>query len=100
MQTGDIKKDFGATVRRQRRRLGLSQEALAERAGLHRTYLTEVESGVRNVSLESISKLARALNVPVGALFPASDPNSSESDQCPAEMESDYTTSTEKGDAC
>jgi len=56
-------------VRTHRRRLGISQETLAERANLHRTYVTDVERGARNLSLESISKLAQALKMPMGALF-------------------------------
>jgi CheY-like chemotaxis protein/DNA-binding XRE family transcriptional regulator len=69
MTGSDVKKAFGAAVRQHRHRLGLSQEALAERAALHRTYVTDVERGARNLSLESISKLARALQVTIGALF-------------------------------
>lgn len=66
----DVRKEFGAAVRAHRLRLGLSQESLAERAELHRTYVTDVERGARNLSLESISRLARALEVSIGALFP------------------------------
>lgn len=69
MTGSDVRKAFGAAVRQHRHRLGLSQEALAERAALHRTYVTDVERGARNLSLESISKLARALQVTIGALF-------------------------------
>ena len=57
MAASDVKKEFGMMVRHHRRRLGLSQEALAERANLHRTYVTDVERGARNLSLESIAKL-------------------------------------------
>lgn len=57
------------SVRACRKRLGLSQEKLAERAGLHRTYICDVERGVRNVSLESIEKLARALEVSISTLL-------------------------------
>lgn len=64
-----IRKTFGNAVRMQRRRLGFSQEELAERANLHRTYITEVENGLRNISLDNISKLARALEVSVSELF-------------------------------
>jgi CheY-like chemotaxis protein len=69
MATVDVRKKFGAVVRAHRLRLGFSQEALAERAKLHRTYVTDVERGARNLSLESISRLAQALCVSIGALF-------------------------------
>jgi len=49
---------------------GISQEELAERAELHRTYVSDVERGARNLSLESINRLARALDISVAALFP------------------------------
>ena len=65
----DVKKPFGASVKAWRGRLGISQEELAGRAGLHRTYVCDVERGARNVSLESIEKLARALEISVAALF-------------------------------
>lgn len=53
-----------------RKRLGISQEELAERADLHRTYVSDVERGARNLSLESITRMARALRVSVAELFP------------------------------
>ena len=53
--------------------LGISQEELAERADLHRTYVSDVERGARNLSLESIERLARALDVSVSALFPQAE---------------------------
>lgn len=56
-------------VRAWRSRLGISQEELAGRAGLHRTYVSDVERGTRNVSLASIDKLAAALEVSVATLF-------------------------------
>lgn len=74
MTTGAaIKHKFASAVRQWRRHLGISQEALAERAGLHRTYVSDVERGARNLSLESISKLARALDVSISTLFPTTD---------------------------
>jgi len=52
---------FGAAVRRRRVALGVSQEKLADRAGLHRTYVGDVERGLRNISLTNIVRLAAAL---------------------------------------
>lgn len=65
----DVKLDFGKAVKKQRFELGISQEELADRAGLHRTYISDVERGSRNVSLESIKKLARALELSIATLF-------------------------------
>ena len=66
---------FGASVKAWRKRRGYSQEVLAERADLHRTYISDVERGARNLSLDSMTRLARALEVSVAALFPANYPN-------------------------
>ena len=49
--------------------MNLSQEALAERADLHRTYVADIERGVRNVSLKNIEKLARALDLSIADMF-------------------------------
>ena len=65
----DILKVFGANVRSLRMKKGLSQEKFAELAELHRTYITELESGRRNVALKNIEKIAKALGVSIGALF-------------------------------
>jgi two-component system response regulator len=65
----EINLRFGSNVRRFRHEHGISQEALAERAGLDRTYISHVERGARNVSLSSIDKLANALEVPVSTLL-------------------------------
>jgi len=62
-------KSFGARVRVWRDRLGISQEKLAELAGLHRTYISDVERGARNISLNSINKLAAALKVSAATLL-------------------------------
>jgi CheY-like chemotaxis protein/predicted XRE-type DNA-binding protein len=66
----DVKKTFGSSVKAWRKRLGISQEELAERADLHRTYVSDVERGARNLSLESITRMAHALAIPVADLFP------------------------------
>jgi transcriptional regulator with XRE-family HTH domain len=60
---------FGQAVRKRRMELDLSQEDLAERADLHRTYVADVERGVRNISLRNIHKLAQALEMSIADLF-------------------------------
>lgn len=65
----DIQTFFGAAIRNERVGQGISQEELADRAGLHRTYISDVERGVRNLSLGSIDRLAQALEIPVSTLF-------------------------------
>ena len=60
---------IGQTVRSRRHRLGFSQEELAWRAGLNRTYVTDVERGARNLSLSTLDKLAAALQTPLSALL-------------------------------
>ncbi len=62
-------KKFGETVRRLREGEGISQEELAERCGLHRTYVGSVERGERNVSLANIVRLAHALKTPPARLL-------------------------------
>lgn len=56
-------------IRDQRIRLGLSQEALADVAGLHRTYVGSVERGERNVALVNIVRLSEALGIDAGDLL-------------------------------
>jgi CheY-like chemotaxis protein len=71
MATPEIISQFGAAVRRLRNSLDISQAALAQRAGLHQTYIAGIESGGRNVTLKSMQKLAGALRVPTAALLSA-----------------------------
>lgn len=73
MLVSDVRIAFGKAVKMQRFELGISQEELADRSGLHRTYISDVERGVRNVSLESIRKLAQALEMSVARLFSEAD---------------------------
>ncbi len=63
------KEIFGHNVRRIRNEAGWSQEELAYRAKLHRTYISSVERGERNVSLENIFAIAEALKVAPGSLL-------------------------------
>jgi len=74
MSDADLRR-FGARVRQERALLGISQEELADRAGVHRTYIGSVERGERNVGVLTVIRLARALGVAPGALFsPPSKP--------------------------
>lgn len=59
---------FGERVRARRQELGLSQEALADRSGVHWTFLGQVERGRRNISLHNILKLAAGLDIDPGEL--------------------------------
>lgn len=65
----DILIKFGKKVREERAKLGLSQEELAGRAGVHRTYIGMIERAEKNITLENIEKVAKALNIPVKELF-------------------------------
>lgn len=65
----DIRSEFGLRVRELRARSGMSQELLADRSGLDRTYISGVERGERNISLVNIEKIAAALNVSIEYLF-------------------------------
>lgn len=67
---------FGAAVRARRAELGLSQEELATRAGLHRTYIGGIERGERNVSLNNILAIADALRLPAARLISFHKPGS------------------------
>lgn len=59
----DVKKELADNVKSFRRRCGLSQEELAHAAGLHRTYVSGIERGIRNPSISIVAKLAVALGV-------------------------------------
>ena len=75
MQKHDVRLRFGWAVKAARSHLKISQDELAYRAGLHRTYVSDIERGARNLSLASIEKLAAALKVSVPALFNAGIPD-------------------------
>ena len=60
---------FGQKVREERARLGLSQEELAGRAGVHRTYIGMIERAEKNITLENIEKIAKALKIDISELL-------------------------------
>jgi len=60
---------LAASLRARRKALGISQEELADLAGLHRTYVGSIERGERNVSIDNIERLADALHLDVADLF-------------------------------
>ena len=64
-----LRRSFSANLRREREALGLSQQALANLAGRHRTYVGSVERGERNISIDSVEALARALGVEAADLM-------------------------------
>ena len=63
------RKRLGQRIRELRQALGLSREELAEEAGIYRTYIGAVERGERNISLDNIIALARALKVSASELL-------------------------------
>jgi transcriptional regulator with XRE-family HTH domain len=65
----DIRIRFGRAIRRIREEQEINQEEAAERCGLHRTYYSGIERGVRNVSLVNIEKVARGLKTNLPDLF-------------------------------
>lgn len=64
-----LRKVFASAVRRARKEQGLSQEALADLAGLHRTFVGFVERAETNISVDNIGRIADALNLPAAKLF-------------------------------
>lgn len=59
----DIIKVFGSNVKHYRQIAGLSQEAFAEKCGMHRTYISAIECFRRSISLENIQRIADALDI-------------------------------------
>jgi transcriptional regulator with XRE-family HTH domain len=60
---------FGEVIRELRKERNLSQEELADKADVHRTYIGMIERGEKNITLENIQKLAKALNVSLKSIF-------------------------------
>jgi transcriptional regulator with XRE-family HTH domain len=65
----DIRIRFGRAIRRVREEQGINQEEAAERCGLHRTYYSGIERGVRNVSLVNVEKIGKGLKTSLSRLF-------------------------------
>jgi transcriptional regulator with XRE-family HTH domain len=65
----EILVEFGKKVREERLKQGLSQERLAEIAGLHRTYIGMIERAEKNITLENINKICKALSIDLSAMF-------------------------------
>ncbi len=69
MAEGDLQRTVGTNLRRLRTEQGLSQEALADHLGLHRTYVGGVERGERNLTLRTVERLAALLGVEAAELL-------------------------------
>ncbi|MDB5141873.1 MAG: transcriptional regulator [Mucilaginibacter sp.] len=64
-----IKVKVGQRIKELRNQIGISQEALANKAEIDRTYVTDVENGRRNISIENLEKLVNALELPFKDFF-------------------------------
>ncbi|WP_421762186.1 helix-turn-helix domain-containing protein [Devosia sp.] len=67
----ELRQIFAGNIKRLRKERGMSQEDLAFESGLHRTYISGIERGIRNVGLDNIGVIAAALGVPPEALLKA-----------------------------
>jgi transcriptional regulator with XRE-family HTH domain len=65
----NIRSMLAANIKKYRAKNKLSQEELAFRAGLHRTYISSIECMERNVTIDSVEKIAEAFNIPIYRLF-------------------------------
>ena len=66
---------FGSHLQSLRKKIGLSQEETADRAGIHVTYLSGIERGHRNPSIRNVRRLAKALGIPTKELFYFKEPS-------------------------
>lgn len=65
----NIVKVFASNLKYYRNKMGVSQEQFADKAGLHRTYISAIECGKRSISLDNIQKIAEALEIEAYLLF-------------------------------
>ena len=73
----ELRKRFGSAIRKLRMNRGISQEAFADLCNLHRTYISDIELGKRNVSLENIKHIADAIGIKMSDLFEEVESNES-----------------------
>lgn len=74
----DIISVFGTNLRKYRQKMGLSQENLAEKSGLHRTYISDIERFQRSIALENVQRIADALEIDTYLLFVDDENNKKE----------------------
>ena len=65
----DVRRRLAANLRSLRQEKGLSQEAFADEAGLHRTYISDLERSARNPTITVVDRIAKALDVSIGKLL-------------------------------
>jgi transcriptional regulator with XRE-family HTH domain len=68
-EIGKVRRNLGGNIRSFRKKAGLTQEKLAEKADLHPVYISQVESGSKAVSVEALWKISKALHISVSLLF-------------------------------
>lgn len=69
MEYRELQRSLGQTIRDQRGSRGYSQESFAQAVGLHRTYISDIERGGRNVSLHNLVRIANTLEMPLSQLL-------------------------------
>ncbi|HTP78847.1 MAG TPA: helix-turn-helix transcriptional regulator [Bacteroidota bacterium] len=79
-RSSPLRLQFGLAVKKQRTAIGITQEELAERAELHRTYITDIERGTRNPTLETMWNIALALGTNLPTLLSFHKTGSASSD--------------------
>lgn len=70
-----LRQEFGLVIRRKRHKLNISQEEFADRANIHRTYVSSIELGKVEVGIGVAYKLAKALNIPLSKLIKETENN-------------------------
>jgi len=68
-KSSPIQKKLGEKIKEKRLEVGMTQEELADRTGLHRTYISGLESGTRNPALKNLNKLSKALKISIDSLM-------------------------------